>query len=381
MRAGVPGAIKPFVYPLLLALFFAAAYAARVNREMVDFSVYQKAAARAANAENLYRPEDGHYQYKYLPAFAFPMAPFARLSDPIARVIWYALSCALLVAMMRWSVRALPERNMTETALLWLAAIFLLKFYAREVTLGQTNVLLGTMLVGALLAAQVDARRTAGVLVGLGVFVKVYALILLPWLWLAAGWPGLAAAALVLAAGLLLPAFAYGWQGNIDQLAAWYRTVTETTAPNLLNPENVSAAAAWTKWTGAGPHVAWLAGITIALAVALAAVAVSRRRNVSEPLYLEFGLLMLLIPIISPQGWDYVLLLAAPAVICIVDRWKQVTVPWRIVTAVAIAFMSFTVYDLIGRPAYRFMMDISVMTVAVLTLAVCLVNIRVRALA
>ena len=26
--------------------------------------------------ENLYRPDDGHYQFKYLPAFAPLMAPF-----------------------------------------------------------------------------------------------------------------------------------------------------------------------------------------------------------------------------------------------------------------------------------------------------------------
>jgi hypothetical protein len=270
---------------------------------------------------------------------------------------------------------------MTERALFWLSALLLLKFYAREITLGQTNLLLATLLLGSLLAAQVDARRTAGVLVGLGVFVKVYALILIPWLWLAAGFAGLGAAVLVLAIGLLLPATVYGWQGNIEQLAGWYRTVADTVEPNLLNPENVSAAAAWTKWTGAGPHVTWLALATIIPALALAVIVVIRRRQVSDPLYLEFGLLMLLVPIISPQGWDYVLLLAAPAIICLVDRWKLVSVPWRVTTATAMALMSFTMYDLIGRSAYRFMMEISIMTVAVLTLVVCLVNLRVQKLA
>ncbi len=43
--------------------------------------------------------------------------------------------------------------------------------------------------------------------------------------------------------------------------------------------------------------------------------------------------------------------------------------------------MSFTVYDLIGRAAYRFMMQTGVMTLAVLTLAVCLVHLRVKKLA
>jgi hypothetical protein len=92
-------------------------------------------------------------------------------------------------------------------------------------------------------------------------------------------------------------------------------------------------------------------------------------------------LLMLLVPILSPQGWDYVLLLATPAVLCLVDRWRLVTRPWQIVTGTAIFFMSFTIFDLMGRTLYRFMMDISVMTIAVLTLAVALVHLRWKGLA
>ena len=59
-------------------------YTVRIQREMVDFAVYRTAAARALDAETLYRESDGHYQYKYLPAFAFAMAPFAHL-DPSRR--------------------------------------------------------------------------------------------------------------------------------------------------------------------------------------------------------------------------------------------------------------------------------------------------------
>ena len=51
----------------------------------------------------------------------------------------------------------------------------------------------------------------------------------------------------------------YGWTGNLDLLAAWFRTVTETTAPNLLVADNISLAAMWAKWIGAGPLAAALA--------------------------------------------------------------------------------------------------------------------------
>ena len=43
----------------------------RTQRDgLVDFVVPRTAAERFLAHEPLYRPEDGHYQYKYLPAFA-----------------------------------------------------------------------------------------------------------------------------------------------------------------------------------------------------------------------------------------------------------------------------------------------------------------------
>ncbi len=98
-------------------------------------------------------------------------------------------------------------------------------------------------------------------LVGAGVFVKPYALILVPWLLFAAGISGLVAFAATFVGGLLLPATVYGWSGNLEQVRGWYRTVTDTTAPNLLAPENVSVATMWAKWLGPGPQASSLATV------------------------------------------------------------------------------------------------------------------------
>lgn len=374
--------LKRLAGPILLALGFALLFEFDVQHQMVDFDVYRRAATRAAHAEDLYRPDDGHYQFKYLPAFAFPMRPLAVLDAPVARAAWYAFACALLVMLLRWSVRALPERNLTERALILLTAVAVAKFYWRELHLGQTDFLLGALLIGALLAAQVDARRTAGVLVGCGVFVKVYAVILIPWLFLAGGIPALLTATLVIAVGLLLPASAYGWQGNIHQLEGWFRTVTDTTtAPNLLNLENVSAASFWTKWAGFGPHVSGLALVIIVPALVIAALVISRRKDVGDPLYLEFGLLTLLIPVISPQGWDYLLLLATPAMVVLIDRWQFVSVPWRVAAGTSIALVSFTFYGWIGQAVYGALMNIGVLTIGTMVLVACLANLRMKKLA
>jgi len=373
--------MKSLIWPAVIIALAASIYVIRIQKEMVDFAVYRTAAARAMDAEPLYRAEDGHYQYKYFPAFAFVMAPFAKIDPEGAKAIWFALSVGLLSTLVRWSVRGLPERRLTERTLIWFSIILMGKFYAHELNLGQTNLLLGVLLTGALLSEQIEQPFLAGALVGLGIFVKPYAIILLPWLLLTSGLAGLGVALAVVAVGLTLPAAVYGWQGNLDQIVGWYRTVTDTTAPNLLVAENISLATMWAKWIGPSPLAAQLAVVTGLVVLGVAAWVMTRRKDITDAGYLEFGLLMLVVPLLSPQGWDYVLLLGTPAIVVLVDRWKEMTRPWRAITAVALFFMSFTIFDLLGRALYARMMRISIVSVCVLVLVACLANLRWRKLA
>jgi hypothetical protein len=227
-----------------------------------------------------------------------------------------------------------------------------------------------------LLAIQIDQPRAAGVLIGLAAFVKPYALILLPWLALTAGVMPAFWCVTVLIIGLLLPALGYGWTGNLDQLAAWWRTVADSTPANLLNADNISVAAMWSKWIGVGATANALAALTATGLVALAAIVWRQRRGVESPDYLEFALLMLLIPLLSPQGWDYVLLLATPAVVMIVDRWSDLDRPWRVVAAVSLGLMCLTIFDLMGRALYARFMALSIVTLAAIGLAVVLSRLR-----
>jgi hypothetical protein len=368
--------LKPLLWPLVVALLAAVLYGGRVSDERVDFRVYRTAASRALSAEPLYVADDGHYAFKYLPAFAFAMSPFAILRPELARAVWFALSVGLLMAFLRWSVSGLPARRRRHTALMLLTLLFMAKFYAHELLLGQANLLLGTLLMAALMAAQIDQPRVAGVLIGIAAFVKPYALLLLPWLVLGHGLASGALALGVIAAGLVLPALVYGWGGNLELLAAWYRAVSASTAPNLLGADNISFAAMWAKWIGPGTVASSLAIVTTGAALATAAVSWVRRRGMLEPDYLEVAMLMLLIPLVSPQGWDYVLLLATPAVVCLLDRWEDVSLPWRALTGTALAVMGLTFFDLMGRTFYGQFMALSVVSVCALGLLAALANLR-----
>ena len=373
--------LKWVALPLLLASLASAIYVGRIHSAMVDFEVYRTAAVRALEAQPLYRPDDGHWQFKYLPVYAQAMFPFAIMEHRIARLVWYAMSFGLLCTFVRWSVTALPGRRLPRAVLVWGAILIVGKYYARELNLGQSNILLGVTLMAALLAAESGTRWAAGLFVALGIFIKPYAVILVPWLWLVAGAPGMLTAGIVTIIGLAAPAVLYGWAGMLHQTAEWYRTVTETSAPNLLVPENISFGTTWAKWIGVGSTAAILTNLTRLIAIAAVGFVFAKRRSVEKPAYLEFGLLLALVPLLSPQGWDYVLLIATPAFLILIDRWKEMTMSWRALTLLAIAGISLTIFDVLGRTLYSYAMSYNLIGVCAGLLVASLVNLRYRRLA
>jgi hypothetical protein len=362
---------------LIVVLVAAAAYAAaRSRRDFWDFEVYRRAAVRALAAEPLYRADDGHYQFKYWPAFALAMAPFGRLDPELGKVIWYTLTVACIGVFIERSIVLLPGRRSSTRWLAWLTLLFTGKFIVKELVNGQTNALFGVLAMAALASAAAGRPLRAGALVGIAAFVKPYAVLFVPWLAAAVGLRAAAASIAVLMGGWLLPAAVYGWQGNLDLLRAWYATVVETTPANLLFPENISIAAFWAKWIGPGPRASLLTIAAVAACLVGAAYAWAARRRVDEPEYLELAYLLLLVPLVSPQGWDYVLLLGVPAIVCLLDRLRDRSTAWRTVTLAGLLLTSFTIYDLLGRSAYLALMSWSVVTAGALLAAVSLLQLR-----
>lgn len=379
----MPARLRSLVPAIVFLLVVIGAYAlVRYRRaELVDFVVPRTAAVRYLAHEPLYRPDDGHYQYKYFPAFAAVMVPFTWVPKEVAEATWFTLTVAMAWALLRVSIAALPDRQLSVRTLSWLTLLLNGKFLVKELAFGQFNLPVALLMLGAVIAARHDWGFTAGALIAAGVLVKPYALVLVPWLAWTIGWRPFVPFSLVMAGGLLLPAAAYGWNGNLTLLSEWARTVTETTGPNLLAFENISFASMWAKWIEPGPAAARLA-----LASALAAVAgglaiMWRRRHVAEPNYLEAAYFFLLVPLLSPQGWDYVLVIALPAYVCLVDRWRELSPTWRAVALTGIFFTSFTVFDLLGRTLYTQMMQLAAVSGGAVLIGACLMRLRWRAIA
>lgn len=367
---------RPLIFVLIVVSLYGILRSQRSG--LVDFPVPRLAAERFLAHESLYVPEDGHYQYKYFPAFALLMVPFTWMPKQAGEVVWFTLTVAMAWLLLHVSVAALPDRRRAARTLFWLALLLTTKFLVKELGFGNFNLPLALLLVGAVIAAQRGSVMTAGALVAAAVFVKPYALVLVPWIAWRLGWRALIVFGLVLAGGLVLPAAFYGWQGNVTLLKSWYAVVTETTAPNLMSAENISFASMWAKWIGPGPAAAALALATTIVALAAGLVLMWRSRNVREPYYLEVGYFLVLVPLISPQGWDYVLLIATPAYVLLLDRWRDLSPAWHVPALVGIMLTSFTVFDILRRPLYTFLMHWAAASVGAILIAICLIRLRSR---
>ena len=373
--------LRRFLPPLLIGLVALGAFQWKVHEKMVDFGVYRQAAQRALDAEPLFRESDGHFQFKYLPAFAMATIPFAVADEGTAKLIWFAMSVGALVLLMRWSARFVPERRRGLPLLIGLTLLFMLKFYVHELGLGQVNLVFVLLVVAAVGALQSELPAVAGVLLGAAVVVKPYGILFAPWLLVSEDRRATVAFAITFVVALLAPTALYGFRGNIALLLDWWRTVTATTAPNLMIPDNVSFASVWARWIGPGRAASVLATLTGVISLAIVADAWRRRKSVQEPAYLETAALLVLIPLLSPQGWDYVLLLSTPAVALLLDRLPEMSRPWRIATWTALGLMGLVVYDLVGRTIYLHFMRASIVTLCAMTIVVALAHLRRQQLA
>ena len=373
MRAGV--------LLVLLACLAAAAFAARVRYEMADFEVYWTTGRRASAAEPLYRTTDGHYQFKYFPAFAFVFAPVAALPLPMAKAVWFLASVAALMGLLGLSVRALPARAVPSYLIVTATMLTLAKFYAHELTLGQVNLLLGIVVMGALVQLQRGRETAAGAAFGAAAIVKPYALLFLPYLLATKRFRAAAAAVIVAAAALLLPALQYGVQGNADLLSLWWQTVWESTPALLTNPDNVSIAGMYAKWVGPGFTADRLTVATNLLLLGFTSWVISRRRFSYDPEYLDVALLLIVAVLISPQRWDYVLLLSPPAIMLIVNALPRPGRGLQVTTVACLAVIGLLIYDVLGRTLYSRFRALSVITVVYCVLIGVLAYLRVRRIA
>ena len=190
----------------------------------MDFRVYYFGSEGVFNGT---RPVYGYnsgmgwpMHYRYPPLFLFLALPFTLLSLPMAASVWVILKCVALVLL----VCALWKRlGPTAAKAAWLIPLLLAGPYVIEdLRYGNAQFFIFAM-TGAALLILSRAPRLAAFALALAISIKVWPLFFIPYLavrreWKVVGWTlGLTVAL------LLIPAFHFGFNGNLDLIAQWGR--------------------------------------------------------------------------------------------------------------------------------------------------------------
>ncbi|MBM3749957.1 MAG: DUF2029 domain-containing protein [Acidimicrobiia bacterium] len=317
--------LRPLLLPLLVMGVALALFHLRVGADMGDFDVARSAGQRALSGAPLYPPGDVPSPFVHLPIVAVAMGPWALASHDAARIGWYAVSCALLMLLLRWSVIGMPARRWSDRTLIAVAVALLANYYVTELTLGQSTLVLSLLLLGTAGALQVEVPKLAAGTAAGAALLHPVAIIAVVSLTLTHGAGTGAVSIALIAAGLLLPALLYGWTGNLEQLSAWWHST-----PGIASAaDNLSVASVWAAWVGSGPLAAGLATVTAVLLLGVAFTVWRQRAHVQEPEYLEFALLISLLPLLAAHSPSHQLILATPALMLVVDRWRELQAPWR----------------------------------------------------
>jgi hypothetical protein len=87
-----------------------------------------------------------------------------------------------------------------------------------------------------------------------------------------------------------------------------------------------------------------------------------RGRGVERAPVLECSILLILIPLVSPLGWDYTLLVSALGVMILIQNFFQFSKFWKVVLVVDFFIIAFSLFDIMGRELYAQFMSWCVIT-------------------
>jgi hypothetical protein len=137
----------------------------------------------------------------------------------------------------------------------------------------------------------------------------------------------------------------------------------------------------FTRWLGPDSPAGRVAAVASVVLLVVAAVVVAARGALRSPDTLDASFLLLLIPLLSPQGWDYVFLIGTPAVMLLINYLAALPSGLRYATMLAIAGVALSIFDLMGREAYARFMQLSVITLLMIVQIAALAALRFRRIA
>ena len=187
---------------------------------------------------------------------------------------------------------------------------------------------------------------------------KPYAIIFLPYLIMKKKWTTVAAGTAAFLAGLSVPVLVYGGAGNGTVLGEWLRSLAGSTPGLLWVGDNASLYAFIARTFGlTSAAEAMVAGGVCAAAFGVLFLWMTLqgpKEKIPGAAYAEASVLMMLIPMLSPLGWNYNYLYGLPAVFILLTALPRFRRVERVVLIVDFILIGGTLREVLGKTAFRF---------------------------
>lgn len=270
-------------------------------------------ALQYSREQTIFGPDTPFYGWHYPPFFLFVAAGLALLPYGLALAVWQIATFLLYLVSIRSILTAAPiGTNGDNRVLLTLTLLLATAFPAVFVNLSHGhNGFLSAALMGAALVTLDRRPVVAGILFGLLIYKPQFGL-LVPLVLAATGrWRTFAAAAATALLLILLATFAFGprvWEAFAASAQFTRTVVLEAGDPGW---HKIQSAFSWARMWGGSIAVAYLLQAAVTLAVGATLIWLWRS---AASFALKASALCLSAMLASPYGYDYDMMILAPAI-------------------------------------------------------------------
>lgn len=367
---------------IIAFLFFSLVYQYFVKKDMTDFGVCYQGGKRIVKGEALYRVSDGHLQYKYSPASALFFSVFTLLPYELAKFIWYLSELIFLFLSLIISYDILPSKQKKKGLVLILSFLVLVKFFGREIELGQVNIFIFFLLIMMIKTSLKKNDVKGGLLLGFSLIFKPYGLVFLPYFILKKRFKLITSGLGTVLLGLILPVIFYGLRGNIIILKAWQKTLSQSTPGLIDHYDNASIFAFFLKIVpDESRELAFIFIICSGLLIALSflwMMILGKRENMNKPEVLEYSFLFVLIPLFSPLAWYYNYLYSILTIVFLINYIDKFPKALKYVLIANLIIIGGSLREVLRKEAFRFYTGYSLVVISYLIVLFHLFYLRVK---
>jgi len=376
------GKTRNILLLILAFLFFSLVYQYFVKKDMTDFGVCYQGGERIIKGETLYRVSDGHLQYKYSPASAVFFSLFTVFPYEVAKYIWYLSELVFLFLSLFISYDILPSKQKKKGLVLIFSFLVLVKFFGREIELGQVNIFIFFLLIMMVKALLNKKDVKGGLLLGFSLIFKPYGLVFLPYFILKKRFKLIASSLGTILIGLILPVIYYGLKGDITVLTAWQKTLSQSTPGLIDHYDNASIFAFFLKIVpdesrGLAFMFIICSGLLIAFSF-LWMMILGKKENMNKPEVLEYSFLFVLIPLFSPLAWYYNYLYSILTIVFLINYADKFPKVLKYVLIANLIIIGGSLREVLGKDAFRFYTGYSLVVISYLIILFHLFYLRVR---